>query len=112
MGKQEPQTSGEREHRNEEDSGPKPLFAMGRVVGTPGVLEALHEAEQDPVELLLRHQTGDWGQLPEEDKEENELSVEKGFRILSAYKLDTGVKVWVITEWDRSVTTLLLPNEY
>jgi hypothetical protein len=50
--------------------------------------------------------------LDDEDKKENELSVKKGFRILSAYKLETGLKVWVITEWDRSVTTILLPDEY
>ena len=55
---------------------------------------------------------GDWGYLDDEDKKENELSVKEGFRILSAYKLETGVKVWVITEWDRSVTTILLPTEY
>ncbi len=56
--------------------------------------------------------TGDWGDLDDEDKKENELSVKEGFRILSAYKLETGVKVWVITEWDRSVTTIFLPDEY
>ena len=56
--------------------------------------------------------TGDWGDLEDEDKKENELSVKEGFRILSAYKLETDVKVWVITEWDRSVTTFLLPSEY
>jgi hypothetical protein len=56
-----------------------------------------------------------WGQirdLEDEDKKENELSVKEGFRIFSAYELETGVKVWLITEWDRSVTTILLPNEY
>jgi hypothetical protein len=72
----------------------------------------LIEAEQNPVELLARHVTGDWGDLDDEDKKENELSVKEGFRILSAYHLETGAKVWVITEWDRSVTTLLLPDEY
>ncbi len=72
----------------------------------------MEKAEQEPVELLLRHVTGDWGDLDDEDKKENELSVKKGFRILSAYTLETDVKVWIITEWDRSVTTILLPNEY
>ena len=75
-------------------------------------MKALTEAEQEPIELLLRHVTGDWGDLDDEDKIENELSVKEGFRILSAYKLETGAKVWVITEWDRSVTTILLPTEY
>ncbi len=56
--------------------------------------------------------TGDWGDLDDEDKKENELSVKQGFRILSAYNLENGEKVWVITEWDRSVTTILLPEEY
>ena len=91
---------------------PKPLFDLGQIVGTPGALTAMEKAEQHPVELLLRHVTGDWGDLDDEDKKENELSVMEGFRILSAYKLETNVKVWVITEWDRSVTTILLPEEY
>lgn len=56
--------------------------------------------------------TGDWGNLDDEDKKENELSVKEGFRILSAYKLDSVVKVWIITEWDRSVLAILLPDEY
>ena len=63
-------------------------------------------------ELIISHVNGDWGDLEDEDKKENELSVKEGFRILSAYHLDTGAKVWVITEWDRSVTTILLPEEY
>lgn len=62
--------------------------------------------------LLGRHQSGDWGDLSAEDIKENEFSVKEGFRLLSAYKLETGVKVWVITEADRSVTTILLPSEY
>ncbi len=99
---------GEREQENK----PKPLLGLGQIVGTPGALDALIEAEQHPAELLLRHETGDWGQLDDEDKHENDLSVEKGFRIVSAYKLNTGIKVWVITEWDRSATTILLPDEY
>ena len=110
---------GERQgHMSEEGGGPgeeddlKPLFDLGQVVGTPGALRAMEKAEQSPFELLRRHVAGDWGNLPEEDKEENERSVEHGLRIFSAYKLETGVKVWLITEWDRSVTTLLLPSEY
>ena len=81
-------------------------------MGTPGALQALRDAEQLPAELLTRHVTGDWGDLPDEDKEENELSVEEGFRILSAYNLQIGRKVWIITEADRSVTTILLPEDY
>jgi hypothetical protein len=81
-------------------------------VATPGALRSLEAAGQDPIEFLSRHVVGDWGELPDEDKQENELSVEKGFRILSAYALDTGEKIWIITERDRSVTTLILPCEY
>jgi len=88
------------------------LFDLGQVAGTPGALQAMQEAEQDPLELLVRHATGDWGDLPDEDLAENELSVERGLRVFSSYKLKTGAKVWVITEWDRSVTTFLLPAEY
>jgi hypothetical protein len=91
---------------------PRPLFSLGQVVGTPGALEALQQAEQEAVELLARHIWGDWGDLPDEDREENELSLQRGLRLFSAYELSTGVRVWVITEWDRSVTTLLLPSEY
>lgn len=93
--------------------GKEPRFDLGQVVATPGALEALQAAGQDPLELLTRHVTGDWGTLDEEDKQENELSIEQRFRILSAYVLpETGEKMWVITEADRSATTLLLPNEY
>ncbi|WP_448620067.1 hypothetical protein [Geodermatophilus sp. URMC 65] len=65
----------------------------------------------NPVKLLLRHVQGDWGDLDEEDKQENEFSVLRHLRILSAYKVGEG-KLWVITEADRSVTTILLPEEY
>ena len=90
----------------------KARFALGQVVGTLGALAAMEEAGQSPLGLLTRHQSGDWGELCEEDKAENELSVREGFRILSAYVLTTKVKVWVITESDRSATTFLLPEEY
>ena len=96
--------------RGEEE--PKPLFALGQTLATPGALSALAEAEQEPMELLFRHVTGDWGDLPEEDIEENRLSVEKGFRVFSSYKLETGARVRVITERDRRPTTILIPQEY
>lgn len=87
-------------------------FALGQLVATPGALDALNEAGEDPMVFVARHLSGDWGELSEEDKKENELSVTKGFRILSAYSLLNGVKIWVITEADRSATTILLPSEY
>jgi hypothetical protein len=90
----------------------RPRFSLGQVVATPGALAALEETGQRPEEFLSRHIVGDWGVVPAEDKQENELSVQKGFRILSAYVLTTGVKIWIITESDRSSTCLLLPSEY
>jgi len=89
-----------------------PKFSLGRIVATPGALEAVQEANQNPFEFIQRHQSGDWGELCAEDIRENEFSVINGFRILSAYRTLHDVKVWVITEADRSVTTLLLPHEY
>jgi hypothetical protein len=90
----------------------QPRFALGQVVATQGALDALREANQSPFELLTRHVAGDWGEVSAEDKAENEFSVQRGLRILSAYTLTTGVKLWLITEADRSATTLLLPDEY
>ncbi len=89
-----------------------PKFSLGRIVATPGALEALEEANQNPFEFLERHQGGDWGDLCEEDKSENEFSLKNGFRILSAYRTRNNVKLWLITESDRSCTTLLRPSEY
>ena len=89
-----------------------PRFALGQVVATPGALRALEETNQLPFEFLARHQAGDWGEVDEEDRAENELSVVKGFRILSTYRTSTDIKIWVITEADRSATTILLPEEY
>jgi hypothetical protein len=91
---------------------PEPRFPLGQLVATPGALEVLQEAEQDPLGLLVRHVSGDWGDLEDEDKQENEFSVDRDLRILSAYNLPTGKRVWIITEADRSATTLLLPDEY
>ena len=88
------------------------LFPLGRVVATPGALSALQKAEQQPSEFLDRHVNGDWGDVPEEDKRENEFSVQHGFRILSAYTTTAGDKIWLLTEADRSFTTFLLPEEY
>lgn len=87
-------------------------FSLGRIVATPGALAALSQANQNPVEFLARHQQGDWGEVPEDDKQENESSVLNDLRILSAYTLTTGVKIWLITEADRSATMILLPEDY
>ncbi|HYW38269.1 MAG TPA: hypothetical protein VE957_09165 [Terriglobales bacterium] len=90
-----------------------PLFPLGQVVATPGALAALEKSGQEPHEFLSRHVQGEWGDLCEEDRKGNQLSLERGFRLLSSYRTNAGdAKVWVITEADRSVTTILLPEEY
>jgi hypothetical protein len=87
-------------------------FNLGTILATPGALEALENSGQAPAEFLSRHANSDWGDVDAADAAENELSVAEGFRILSAYKTRKGVKLWVITEADRSATTILLPDEY
>lgn len=90
----------------------KTKFSLGMIVATPGALEALDRAATNAEDLLIRHQNWDWGDIPVEDAEQNEFAVTQGLRILSSYTLEDGERVWIITEWDRSVTTLLLPSEY
>jgi hypothetical protein len=88
------------------------LFPLGQIVATPGALAALEKAKQPPAYLLARHAIGDWGELEPPDVAENEYSMVHGFRLLSSYQTDAGEKLWIITEADRSTTTLLLPEEY
>ena len=90
----------------------KSLFTLGQVVATPGALAAIGVSGDDLSIYLARHQSGDWGEVDEHDRKENELSLEQGFRLMSVYSLSTGVKIWVITEADRSSTCILLPEEY
>ncbi len=87
-------------------------FPLGRIVSTPGCLEAFRQSGEEPLTYLTRHLAGDWGDVCEEDKLENERSLVNGWRILSAYTLKTGVKFWIITEATREVTTILLPGDY
>ncbi len=89
-----------------------PKFSLGQIVATPGALAALREAGATPLVYVLRHVRGDWGDLDAHDRKENELSLKHGFRLLSAYTLSSGVRIYIITEADRSATTLLLPEEY
>ena len=86
-------------------------FPLGRIVATSRALKVLDEAGEDPLSLLSRHCSGDWGELDTHDRKENELSLKNGWRVLSSYPVGEG-KVWIITEADRSVTTILLPEEY
>ena len=91
----------------------KPVsFRLGQLVATPGALAALSEAGQSPLEFLSRHQQGDWGEVGKEDWDANDAALLEGTRLLSAYRTSKGVRIWIITEWDRSVTTILLPDEY
>lgn len=85
-------------------------FKLGQVVITRGALNEL--SQEDISNALTRHVGGDWGEICKEDKAENELAIKEGFRIFSVYKTTQNVKFWVITEADRSVTTLLLPEDY
>ena len=91
----------------------QPQFSLGQVVMTPGVQVLIEEAldHQMMIGMLRRHQEGDWGDLGSEDKAANDEAVEQGDRIFSMYNFK-GTKVYVITEWDRSVTTILLPGDY
>jgi hypothetical protein len=90
----------------------KPLFPLGRMVATPGALDVLTTAGHTPFEFLRRHQCGDWGDCDKADARENNLSVKQGYRVFSVYHTRNGEKLWVITEADRSSTTVLLPDEY
>ncbi len=93
-------------------SNTKPLFRLGQIVATPGALSLLEKFGKSPSEYLARHQMGDWGDaLCPEDKNLNDLALKDGSRLLSAFKVGSGM-LWVITESDRSSTTLLLPSEY
>ena len=89
-----------------------PRFKLGHVVATPGAIDALEKASQSATEFINKHVVLDAGELGEEDQQTNEDAVENGDRILSSHLLKDGTKIWIITEADRSATTLLLPSEY
>jgi hypothetical protein len=88
----------------------KLLFPLGRAVITPNALDILVSA--DVMAALGRHVAGDWGDVCPEDWEENELSLKEGFRLLSSYRDSKGTTFWIVTEADRSATTVLLPEDY
>ncbi len=87
-------------------------FPLGELLSTPGALAALERAGQSPLEFLLRHASNDWGEVCGEDWLLNDQALEDGTRLLSVYRTAKEDRLWVITEADRSVTTLLLPDEY
>ena len=87
-------------------------FALGQTFITPGAQEAFDIAGQTAIQFLRRHMSADWGEISEDDAHENELSLREGLRLLSSYRTAKGQKIWIITEADRSATTILLPSEY
>lgn len=94
----------------EKDNGRR--VPITRYVITPGALSALLESQESPEKFIARHVSGDWGEVPPEDAEANNHALEHGERLLSAYRTRKGTRLWIITEADRSITTILLPDEY
>lgn len=88
----------------------KPIVPIGRLTATPAVLDAV--PLQELLAAVRRHMRGDWGSLSESDWKENDWALKNGERLLSAYESSGSTKFWIITEWDRSYTTVLLPSEY
>lgn len=89
-----------------------PKFPSGEVVATPAALAAMEAHQCTPFALLARHLAGDWGSVPVEDAQLNDQALQSGGRLLSSYTIAPGTRIWLITEWYRSVSTFLLPSEY
>ena len=87
-----------------------PKFSLGQTVATPNALDQL--TPDDVLCGLQRHQSGDWGDVCEDDKKENDLALENGIRLFSVYRTPNHIKFWIITEADRSITTVLMPEDY
>ena len=85
-------------------------LSLGQIVATANAISELPNAEM--LQALARHCAGDWGDVCEDDRQANEYALANGERILSVYYTETGIKFWIITEWDRSITTILLPDDY
>ena len=90
----------------------RPLFPLGTVVATPGAMSLFEALNTSPLEYLVRHALGDWGELEAEDRLANDAALVHGTRIVSSYRLQGEHRIWLITEADRSATTFLLPEEY
>lgn len=90
----------------------KPTLQLGRVCMTQGVHQLVTTGQVNPIPLLQRYIAGDWGNVSDNDRKQNDRAARIGDRIMAAYELSPTLTVWIITEWDRSVTTLLLPSEY
>ena len=95
-----------------------PAFSLGPIVSTPGALEAFARNNTNGLEYLQRHARGDWGDLCDEDKRVNKAALKSGARLMSAYTLADGTRLWIITDAEiddqhnRQATTFLLPEEY
>jgi hypothetical protein len=85
-------------------------FSLGRILATPGALETLNPMQIN--QLLFRHHSGDWSEMDPEDQAANERALDEGSRIFSAFQVADNVRIWIITEADRSSTCVLLPDEY
>jgi hypothetical protein len=90
------------------DQGPR--FSLGKVIATPGALARI--PPQEMISALRRHERGDWGLLESEDRAQNELALQRGSTLVSIFCAENGTRFYIITEWDRSRTTVLLPEEY
>ena len=99
-------------NQNDNNERPRRTFALGQIVMTPGAVAAFAATGERPFPFLARHHWWDWGEVSAEDATENDFSVTHGFRVLSAYALRDGTRIWILTEADRSATTILLPDEY
>jgi hypothetical protein len=92
---------------------PGPRFNPGQIIMTLGVDELARQGQLNPAPYLRRHLSGDWGDLSDNDRQQNNAALKSGEdRLFSSYQVNPDLKLWIITEWDRSVTTLLLPDEY
>ena len=87
-------------------------FNLGQTVATPGAIDALEQTGDSTYTYIYRHHRGDWGDVPQGDAWSNDEDLANGQRLLSQYRLSDDTRIWIITEWDRSVTTVLLPSEY
>ena len=88
-------------------------FPSGQVLMTAGIDDLVRRGRIDPTPYLLRHLAGDWGDLSDHERQLNDAALKSGTdRLFSSYQITPDLKLWIITEWDRSVTTLLLPSEY
>jgi hypothetical protein len=89
---------------------PLAKFRLGKIVFTPNALDRL--TQDDILLAIQRHQAGDWGDVSENDRQENELSLKQGSRLWSVYHAANGIKFWLITEANRSATSVLMPEDY